>query len=144
MRYSTNYDIGDRKRGQGINEDSSFVEEIPVDVTKSFLYRGQKQYNTYCSVCHGRTGDGQGIIMTGGYGYVPAPSYHEQRLREVTDGYLYSTIANGIRTMPSYAHQVKVEDRWAIVAYIRALQLSQHVRLANLPGGVPQALREQQ
>lgn len=112
---------------QGMNEDSSFVDEIPVDVTKSFLYRGQEQYNIYCSVCHGRTGDGQGIIMTGGYGYVPAPTFHSDLLRDYEDGYLYSVIAEGIRTMPSYGHQVKVEDRWAIVAYIRALQRSQYV-----------------
>jgi len=112
---------------QGINEDSSFVDNIPVDVTKSFILRGQKQYDTYCAPCHGITGDGQGIIMTGQYGYVPAPSYHIDRLRDIEDGYLYSTIANGIRNMPAYAHQVKVEDRWAIVAYIRALQRSQYV-----------------
>lgn len=112
---------------QGINEDSSFVEDIPVNVTKAFLKRGQKQYDIYCAACHGATGDGQGIIMTGGYGYVPAPSYHLDRLRNIEDGYLYSTIANGIRNMPSYAQQVEVEDRWAIVAYIRALQRSQYV-----------------
>lgn len=112
---------------QGINDDSSFVENIPVDLTKSFLKRGQKQYNTYCTPCHGITGDGQGIIMVGRYGYVPAPTYHQDRLRNAEDGYIYSTIANGIRNMPSYAHQVDVEDRWAIVAYVRALQRSQYV-----------------
>ena len=117
----------DKAYYQGINEDSSFVTENPVEVTKSFLYRGQKMYNTYCSVCHGKTGDGQGIIMTGRYGYVPAPTYHQDRLRNESDGYIYSTIANGIRNMPSYAHQVGVKDRWAIVAYIRALQRSQYV-----------------
>lgn len=117
----------DKAYYQGINPDSSFVAEIPVEVTRSFLERGQKQYNIYCTPCHGLTGDGQGIIMTGQYGFVPAPSYHQDRLRNVEDGYLYSTISNGIRNMPSYAHQVEVEDRWAIVAYIRALQRSQYV-----------------
>ena len=112
---------------QGINEDSSFVEEIPLDVTRSFLYRGQEQYEIFCTPCHGITGDGQGIIMTGGYGYVPAPSFHQDRLRNVSDGYIYSAIAEGIRNMPSYAHQIQVEDRWAIVAYVRALQRSQYV-----------------
>ena len=112
---------------QGINDDSSFVSDIPVDVTKSFLYRGQDQYEVYCTPCHGTLGDGQGIIMTGQYGYVPAPSFHQDRLRNIEDGYIYSTIANGIRNMPSYAHQIKVEDRWAIVAYVRALQRSQFV-----------------
>jgi len=117
----------DKAYYQGINEDSSFVTTIPVEVTKSFLYRGQKQYNTFCAPCHGGTGDGQGIIMTGGYGFVPAPSYHIDRLRNAEDGYIYSTIANGIRNMPSYAHQIEVNDRWAIVAYVRALQRSQYV-----------------
>lgn len=112
---------------QGINEDSSFVSDNPIKVTRKFLLRGQDQYNIYCSPCHGITGDGQGIIVTGQYGLVPPPSYHIERLRNVNDGYLYSVIANGIRTMRSYSNQVPVKDRWAIVAYIRALQYSQHV-----------------
>lgn len=111
----------------GINEDSSYVTEIPVEVDRSFLYRGQDRYDIYCTPCHGKLGDGQGIIMTGGYGYVPAPSYHIDRLRNMPDGQLYSAIANGVRTMPAYAHQINVRDRWAIVAYIRALQRSQNV-----------------
>lgn len=117
----------DKAYYQGINEDSSFVAEIPVDVTKSFIYRGQDRYNIYCTPCHGITGDGNGIIMVNRYGYVPAPSFHIDRLKNVNDGYIYSSIANGIRNMPSYAHQIPVEDRWAIVAYVRALQRSQSV-----------------
>jgi mono/diheme cytochrome c family protein len=103
------------------------VENNPVEVTKAFLYRGQKMYEVYCTPCHGGTGDGQGIIMTGNYGFVPAPTYHQDRLREVTDGYMYDVVANGIRNMPGYSTQIKVEDRWAIVAYVRALQMSQNV-----------------
>ncbi|HEX6982647.1 MAG TPA: c-type cytochrome [Balneolaceae bacterium] len=112
---------------QGITEDSTFVTEIPVDVTKSFIYRGKDRYAVFCTPCHGLAGDGEGIIMEGGYGFVPAPSFHQERLREVSDGYIFSVITNGIRNMPSYAHQIPVEDRWAIVAYVRALQYSQHV-----------------
>lgn len=112
---------------EGINPDSSFVEESPVELTRPLLNRGQGQYNIYCAPCHGRTGAGDGIIMEGQYGFVPAPSFHLDRIRDMPDGQLYSAIANGIRTMPSYAHQVGVEDRWAIVAYIRALQRSQYV-----------------
>lgn len=112
---------------QGINEDSSFVDENPVEVTKAFLYRGQDRYNIYCQPCHGGTGDGEGIIMVNNYGYVPAPTFHQDRLRQESDGYFYSAITNGIRNMPSYAHQIPVEDRWSIVAYIRALQRSQYV-----------------
>lgn len=111
---------------QGINEDSSFVTEIPVDVTKSFLYRGQDRYNIYCTPCHGIAGDGNGIIMVNQYGYVPSPSFHIERLQNQSVGYFYSAIANGIRTMPAYAHQIPVKDRWAIVAYVRALQRSQN------------------
>lgn len=111
---------------QGINQDSSFVSDIPVETTKSFLYRGKDQYEVYCTPCHGKLGDGQGIIMTGQYGFVPAPTLHQDRLRNIEDGYIYSTIANGIRNMPAYSHQIKVKDRWAIVAYVRALQRSQN------------------
>jgi len=112
---------------EGLNPDSSFVEDIPMEVSESFIYRGQDRYDIYCSVCHGGTGDGRGIIMTGEYGYVPAPSFHSDRLREVPDGEIYSAIANGIRNMPSYATQIPVEDRWAIVSYVRALQRSQYM-----------------
>lgn len=111
---------------EGTDENGNWIADIPVSVTKELLYRGQERYDVYCSVCHGGTGDGNGIIMTGNYGYVPAPTYHQDRLREATDGEIYSAIYNGVRTMPSYATQIKVEDRWAIVAYIRALQASQN------------------
>jgi len=112
---------------QGINEDSSFVEDIPVDVTKSFIYRGKERYEVFCTPCHGASGDGKGIIMANNYGYVPAPSFHIERLQNQSDGYIYSAIANGIRNMPSYATQIETKDRWAIVAYVRALQRSQNV-----------------
>ena len=112
---------------EGTDADGEWIADIPVKVTKELLYRGQDRYDVYCSVCHGGTGAGDGIIMTGNYGYVPAPTYHQERLREAPDGEMYSAIYNGVRTMPSYATQIKVEDRWAIVAYIRALQASQNV-----------------
>ncbi|MDX1640327.1 MAG: c-type cytochrome [Balneolaceae bacterium] len=112
---------------EGLDENGELVEEIPVEVTREFIYRGKERYDIYCRVCHGGTGDGRGIIMTGQYGYVPAPSFHTENIRQMPDGHFYSAITNGIRTMPSYATQIKVEDRWAIVAYIRALQRSQNV-----------------
>jgi mono/diheme cytochrome c family protein len=112
---------------EGLDEDGNLVEEIPVEVTRDFIYRGKERYDIYCSVCHGGTGDGRGVIMTGQYGYVPAPSFHTDNIRQMPDGHFYSAITNGIRNMPSYATQIKVEDRWAIVAYIRALQRSQNV-----------------
>lgn len=112
---------------EGTDANGEWIADIPVEVTKELLYRGQERYDVYCSVCHGGTGAGDGIIMTGNYGYVPAPTYHQDRLREAPDGEIYSAIYNGVRTMPSYVTQIKVEDRWAIVAYIRALQASQNV-----------------
>lgn len=122
----------DKAMFQGINEDSSFVNENPLELTKKLLMRGQDQYNVYCTPCHGITGDGQGILVTGQYGLVPPPSYHIDRLRNESDGYLYSVIANGIRTMQPYAHQITVKDRWAIVAYMRALQKSQNVQESEM------------
>lgn len=117
----------DKALYEGIDEDSAFVEESPVALSRSLLNRGRDRYNIYCAPCHGITGEGNGIIMEGQYGFVPAPDFHMDRIREMPDGQLYSAIANGIRTMPAYGHQVKVKDRWAIVAYIRALQRSQNV-----------------
>jgi len=113
---------------EGVDEDGNYIDEIPVDVTRDFLYRGKERYDIFCQMCHGGTGDGRGIIMTGDYGYVPAPTFHRSDSYNMPDGELYSAIANGIRTMPSYATQIGVEDRWAIVAYIRALQKSQNIR----------------
>lgn len=117
----------DKALYEGVDENGEFIDYIPVDLTRSFLYRGKERYNIFCAPCHGQTGAGNGVIMEGGYGYVPAPSYHEQRVRDLTDGELYSAIYNGVRTMPSYSTQIPVKDRWAIVGYIRALQASQNV-----------------
>ncbi len=116
----------------GLNAAGEYIEEMPVKMTKSFLHRGKERYDIFCAPCHGKTGAGNGIVMEGGYGYVPAPSYHIERLVNAPDGELYSAIANGVRTMPSYATQVPVEDRWAIVAYIRALQESQRIPESEL------------
>lgn len=117
---------------EGVDENGDFVDEIPVEMSESFLYRGKERYDVFCTACHGGTGDGRGIIMTGDYGYVPAPTFHRSGSYDMPDGELYSAIANGIRSMPSYASQIKVEDRWAIVAYIRALQKSQNIQEAEM------------
>ena len=74
---------------EGVDENGDFIEEIPVDLTRSFLYRGKERYEIFCTPCHGSTGAGNGIIMEGNYGYVPAPSYHDQRVRDLSDGELY-------------------------------------------------------
>lgn len=122
----------DRSYFEGLDENGELVEEIPVEVTREMVYRGQERYDIYCSMCHGGTGDGRGIIMTGNYGYVPAPSFHSETIRNQPDGHFYSAITNGIRNMPSYASQIKVEDRWAIVAYVRALQRSQNIQESEM------------
>ena len=111
---------------EGVDANGEWIEEMPVELTRALLYRGKERYEIFCTPCHGITGKGDGMIMNG-YGYVPAPTYHQDRLREAPDGEIYSAIYNGIRNMPSYAHQIPVEDRWAIVAYIRALQSSHNV-----------------
>ena len=117
---------------EGLDNKGNMIASNPLELTKSFLYRGKDRYEVFCTPCHGITGDGQGIIMTGRYGYVPAPTFHQDRLREVPDGEIYSAIHNGVRTMPSYSSQITVEDRWAIVAYVRALQESQNATKDDL------------
>ncbi len=116
----------------GRNTDGSYVEVMPVEYTVEFAERGRERYDIYCTICHGAAGDGQGIVMTGGYGFAPV-GYHNDRLRTIEDGYLYEVITRGIRSMPGYAQQVSVADRWAIVAYVRALQRSQNASAADVP-----------
>lgn len=118
----------------GRDDDGVLVESNPVDISQAVVQRGKERYEVYCSVCHGIAGDGEGIIMTGDYGYTPAPTFHADRLRnEEPDGHFYDVITNGIRSMPGYASQIAVQDRWAIVAYIRALQRSQNASEDDLP-----------
>ena len=128
---------------QGRTPDGEYVERIPVAVNRRVLERGQDKYNTFCAPCHGKSGTGNGVIMRGDYGYTPASSYHVERLRQVTDGYMYDVITNGVRNMPPYAHQIPVRDRWAIVAYVRALQRSQYARPETLPESVVARIEEE-
>jgi len=121
----------DSKYYKGKNNNGSFVKKNPVDVTLPLLNRGRQQFNIYCAPCHGRVGDGNGIVVK--HGFLPPPTLHADRLRDVEDGYIYDVITNGIRNMPSLAHQVPVSDRWAIVGYVRALQRSQNATLNDVP-----------
>jgi mono/diheme cytochrome c family protein len=104
---------------------------IPLPVTRQLLLRGEERYNIYCSPCHGRLGDGNGVLPQRGFPH--PPSYHIDRLRQAPDGHFYDVITNGFGVMYSYAARVVPEDRWAITAYIRALQLSQDAPLQDLP-----------
>lgn len=100
------------------------IEKSPVPLTKELLERGETKYNVYCTVCHGPVGNGDGMIVR--RGYPQPPTYNDDRLRNAPDGHFFDVITNGWGRMNSYAHQVSPADRWAIVAYIRALQLSQN------------------
>jgi len=106
------------------------VDTFPFPITREVLARGQERYNIYCTPCHDRLGDGQGMIVQ--RGFPPPPSYHIDRLRQAPVGHFFSVMTNGYGTMYSYASRVTPEDRWAIAAYIRALQLSQDAKLADL------------
>jgi len=110
---------------QGIENNGAFVDKIPASVSAEMIMRGKERFNIYCSMCHGGTGAGNGIITN--YGIVRPPSFYDDRIVNMPDGEIYSAIYNGVRTMSSYRHQVPVEDRWAIVSYIRTLQRSHSV-----------------
>ena len=102
-----------------------FSNELPASLPlgAQLMERGQQRYNIYCAPCHARIGDGNGMIVQRGFKH--PPSFHQDRLRNAPLGYFYDIMSNGLGAMPDYASQVKPADRWAIVAYIRALQASQ-------------------
>lgn len=100
------------------------IEKIPVPVTKELVDRGEQRFNIYCIVCHGAVGNGDGMIVR--RGYPQPPTYHDDRLRNAPDGHFFDVMTNGWGKMNSYASQIPAADRWAIVAYIRALQIAQN------------------
>ncbi len=105
-------------------------ETFPFPVTEGVVARGRERFNIYCSPCHARTGEGTGMIVQ--RGYKKPPSFHEERLRVMPPGYFFQVMTNGYLTMPSYSLQVGPEDRWAIAAYVKALQLSRNVNASDL------------
>ncbi len=107
------------------------AETLPVAVDRQLLERGRERYNIFCAPCHDQTGAGNGMIVQ--RGLKQPPSYHQQRLREVPVGHFYDVITNGFGVMYSYASSIPVADRWAIVAYIKVLQLSQNLEFDQLP-----------
>jgi mono/diheme cytochrome c family protein len=106
---------------------------MPFAVNEAVLARGRERFNIYCAPCHSRTGDGNGMIVQ--RGFRAPPSYHTERLRKAPLGYFFDVMTNGFGAMPEYASQIPVRDRWCIVAYIRALQLSQDATPADVPPG---------
>ena len=103
----------------------------PFPITAAVMDRGQERFNIYCSVCHGRAGDGNGMIPSRGLRH--PPSFHTDALRNAKTGHFFDVMTNGFGAMPSYAVQIPVADRWAIIAYVRALQLSQNGTINDLP-----------
>jgi len=110
---------------------TGFVPAVPVPIDAALLKRGEQRYRIYCTPCHGQVGRGDGMIVK--RGYRQPPSFHIDRLRAQPAGYFFDVITAGFGAMPDYAAQIAVPDRWAIVAYVRALQLSQNATVADVP-----------
>lgn len=119
--------------------DAGFATELPFELTEEVLVRGQERYNIYCSMCHNYDGSGGGVVVQ--KGFVPPASFHEQRLLDSGVGYFYNAITNGFGRMYSYASRIPVEDRWAIAAYVKAMQLSQNATVDDIPEEVLENLR---
>ncbi len=129
-------------RGQ-LHEDAYFYtgkignnpgDVMPFPVTKEVLERGQERFNIYCAPCHSRVGDGNGFVPSRGFARKP-PSFHIVRLQKAPVGYIFDIITEGFGIMPDYASQIPAQDRWNIVAYVRALQLSQNATMSDVPAG---------
>jgi mono/diheme cytochrome c family protein len=110
-----------------------FVAELPASLTlnREFLARGQNRFNIYCTPCHSKTGAGDGMVVR--RGYKQPPSYMDPRLRAMPIGYFYDVMTHGFGQMPDYAAQIQPQDRWAVAAYVRALQVAQHANVAAVP-----------
>ena len=113
------------------------VDTFPFPVTQEIVERGRQRYDIFCSACHGRTGNGDGMIVR--RGFRRAASFNDDRLRQAPVGHFFDAITNGWGAMPSYASQIPVQDRWAIITYIRALQLSQQNNAAASASPAPAA-----
>jgi mono/diheme cytochrome c family protein len=125
-----------------LDEDALYVPKdsnaFPLSLTKELLERGQDRYNIFCSPCHGLQGDGQGMVTMRGMKH--PPSYHQERLRNEPSGYFYDVVTNGFGAMNGYSAQLTPRDRWAIVAYVRALQLSRDAHVGDLPANLREKL----
>ena len=123
-----------------------FAEMPPMPITETLLDRGQARYEIFCAPCHGLDGLGQGMVSQRADAleeatWVPPASFHTDLVRGRADGHLFNTINNGIRNMPAYGSQIPAEDRWAIVAYVRALQRSQNARIDDVPQQMRSSMR---
>jgi mono/diheme cytochrome c family protein len=125
----------------GKTADGELVQDIPAEVDAQLLQRGKQRFEIYCAPCHGLVGDGNGIVVQ--RGFPSPPSYHEDRLRNAPAGHFFDVITNGFGRMYDYSDRVAPADRWAIVAYIRALQLSQDSPLDSAPADIQQQLKSE-
>jgi Cytochrome C oxidase, cbb3-type, subunit III len=125
--------------GKDANGQDSTV--FPFPITRAVLERGRSRFEIDCVPCHGYTGNGDGLVVQRGFN--PPPSYNSDSLRQAPVGHFFDVVTNGFGAMPSYATQLSVNDRWAVVAYIRALQLSQHASLDDLPPDARAQLEQQ-
>jgi len=116
---------------RGVDANGNYIKTIPLEVTHAFVKRGQQRYNIYCTPCHSPSGDGQGTVVK--RGFLPPPNFHQEKVRAFEDGYIYHVITEGVRNMPDYKKQIPVNDRWAIVAYVRALQKTQNAAASDIP-----------
>lgn len=119
--------------------DGQLADEFPFAITRADLDRGEQRFDIYCSPCHGRTGEGNGMVVQ--RGYRQPPSYHIDRLRQAPVGHFFDVMTNGFGVMPDYRTQVPTADRWRIAAYIRALQLSERGAVADVPAADLQKLQ---
>ena len=123
---------------RGVAHDTTFVRDVPVAVDRRLLARGRERFDIYCAPCHGRSGNGYGIVNMRAQAlnegtWTPPADLTSQAVIDRPSGHIYNTISKGIRNMPSYAAQIAPEDRWAIVAYVRALQLSRNATINDVP-----------
>lgn len=114
----------------GFTAEGDLATAPPMPVTRELLVRGRDRFDIFCTPCHGRTGEGRGMVVQ--RGYKQPSSFHDERLRRVPVGYVFDVVTNGFGVMPSYASQIPIDDRWAIAAYLRTLQLSRHFDAAIL------------
>jgi mono/diheme cytochrome c family protein len=122
-------------------ENGRYLESIPIAVSRTVLERGRSRFEIICATCHGLLGDGQSQVAKN-MKRVPPPSLHQERLRAFPAGRLFVVASQGYGLMPGYAQRLEVEDRWALVAYVQALQLSQHIRLEELPPSIHEEARQ--
>jgi mono/diheme cytochrome c family protein len=113
---------------------------FPFAVDATVMARGRERFDIYCSPCHGRTGEGNGMVVLRGFRH--PPTFHQDRLRDAPVGHLFDVITNGFGAMPDYASQIRAEDRWAIIAYVRALQLSEHANVTDVPAAARSGLEQ--